>query len=320
MQQHQQQHADESEMEELPLVRHCDKAQDVESNKSGTTIVQPQQHVVVLGWDLSHLSAPRQFTICVIGAFGFQLAYGYLQELVTVTISGRTFAVFLAACQFLGFLGWSIVLVQRQQRYEKQRRQRNATTVDNNNQEYHPLQQQKQKQQQQQQQPDMLETGSDIASQGNSSSSSSLLQYQFAGLAMMRALDVTASNTAMQYLNYPARTILMSSRVVFTMMLGVVIQSKRYKVREYVAVSMLVLGLVLFLHAESRISAVFHPFGVLLVVRWHVVIYNSRCCDLCSTTSRDKRKSMFFTNYCCPCYSYHFISFGYYSKVSVTHI
>lgn len=219
---------------------------------------QQQHHVTVLGFDLSHLPATRQFTICVIGAFGFQLAYGYLQELVTVSISGRSHAVFLAACQFLGFWFWSVVLVQL-----GRRRRRNGEPPSLQKQEHHEHEQLLGSSQ-----PTTKTDATITAAAPAVTRSTWLLQYQFAGLALMRAIDVTASNTAMQYLNYPARTILMSSRVVFTMMLGVLIQSKQYLVKEYVAVATLVMGLVLFLHADSRSSAVFHPFGVLLVVRF----------------------------------------------------
>ena len=51
------------------------------------------------------------------------------------------------------------------------------------------------------------------------------------------------TNLAMQFLNYPAKTLIKSSRVVFTMLLGLVIGGKRYRCRDYLAVSLLVAGL-----------------------------------------------------------------------------
>lgn len=80
------------------------------------------------------------------------------------------------------------------------------------------------------------------------------------------------TNSAMMFLNYPAKTLIKSSRVVFTMLLGLVIGGKSYRCRDYVAVSLLVTGLGIFLHADSKASVVFHRIGVLM----HVV---SLTCD-----------------------------------------
>jgi adenosine 3'-phospho 5'-phosphosulfate transporter B3 len=49
------------------------------------------------------------------------------------------------------------------------------------------------------------------------------------------------------------------------MFLGIIIQKKRYRVRDYVAVFTLVLGLSIFLHADMNSSAIFHPLGVILL-------------------------------------------------------
>jgi len=70
----------------------------------------------------------------------------------------------------------------------------------------------------------------------------------------------------MMFLNYPAKTLIKSSRVVFTMLLGLVIGGKSYRCRDYVAVSLLVTGLGIFLHADSKASVVFHPIGVMMLV------------------------------------------------------
>ncbi len=70
----------------------------------------------------------------------------------------------------------------------------------------------------------------------------------------------------MKYLNYPAKTLIKSSRVIFTMLLGLVIGKKKYKRTDYIMVIMLVVGLALFLHADMHTSAVFHPIGVAMLV------------------------------------------------------
>uniref|UniRef100_A0A7S1GMC1 Sugar phosphate transporter domain-containing protein n=1 Tax=Cyclophora tenuis TaxID=216820 RepID=A0A7S1GMC1_CYCTE len=88
---------------------------------------------------------------------------------------------------------------------------------------------------------------------------------KFIGLSLLRAFDLAVTNSAMQFLNYPAKTLIKSCRVVFTMFMGVLIRNKRYKTRDYIAVFTLVLGLIVFLHADSTSDAVFHPLGVILL-------------------------------------------------------
>jgi solute carrier family 35 (adenosine 3'-phospho 5'-phosphosulfate transporter), member B3 len=70
----------------------------------------------------------------------------------------------------------------------------------------------------------------------------------------------------MQYINYPAKTLMKSSRVVFTMIFGVLIQRKVYKRADYLIVVMMVAGLATFMHADASSSAVFHHMGVIMLV------------------------------------------------------
>jgi hypothetical protein len=185
------------------------------------------------------MSPNNQFAICAGGTFGFTLIYGFLQELVIVNIAGRKFAVFLAACQFFFFSFWSLLLVILRQRFSTQKKESTKPST------------------------------SIFKTNNNNNASSVVVYYQFVGLSLIRALDVTVSNLSMKYLNYPARTLIKSSRVVFTMMLGIVIQNKRYRFRDYFAVTLLVVGLSIFLHADSTSSAVFNPLGVFLLVNLH---------------------------------------------------
>lgn len=69
----------------------------------------------------------------------------------------------------------------------------------------------------------------------------------------------------MQYINYPAKTLMKSSRVVFTMLFGVLIQRKVYKTADYAIVVAMVLGLAMFMHADANSSAVFHHMGVTML-------------------------------------------------------
>lgn len=86
----------------------------------------------------------------------------------------------------------------------------------------------------------------------------------YIGLALLRAVDVGMTNVSMQYLNYPAKVLIKSSRVAFTMVTGTMF-GKRYGLLEYFIVSTMICGLVVFLNADAK-SAVFHPIGVALLV------------------------------------------------------
>ena len=194
---------------------------DFEKGKSDAIsdgTIEPQ--VLLFGRDLSHYSPDVQFMICCCGVFIFNVLYGFLQELLSVHIAGRQFAIFLAVSQFAGYAFWSTLLARLNR--SSIRISRQPTTL--------------------------VPTG------------------KFIALSVLRAFDLAVTNSAMMYLNYPAKTLIKSCRVVFTMFMGVLIRKKRYKARDYIAVFTLVIGLFIFLHADSSSDAVFHPVGVVLLV------------------------------------------------------
>jgi hypothetical protein len=88
----------------------------------------------------------------------------------------------------------------------------------------------------------------------------------YIGIALIRAFDLAMTNLAMQYINYPAKTLMKSSRVVFTMLFGVLFARKRYPMGDYFTVLLMVSGLVVFMHADSNSDAVFHPLGIIMLV------------------------------------------------------
>lgn len=200
----------------------ADKGDDKALNEVAKGSTEPQVHL--FGRDLTEYSPDVQFALCCSGVFTFNVLYGYLQELLSVHIAGRKFALFLAVCQFAGYAFWASLLARL-----------NRTTIKTSRQT-----------------PILVPTG------------------KFIGLSLLRAFDLAVTNSAMMYLNYPAKTLIKSCRVVFTMFLGVLIRRKKYKLRDYAAVFTLVIGLLIFLHADSSSSAVFHPLGVFLLVRWSI--------------------------------------------------
>jgi len=90
--------------------------------------------------------------------------------------------------------------------------------------------------------------------------------YLYLGLSVLRALDLSMTNMSMAYVNFPAKTLIKSSRVVFTMMFGVLLAGKRYTAKDYAMVLLMVSGLAIFMHADSKASAVLHPIGIIMLV------------------------------------------------------
>ncbi|CAN0084987.1 unnamed protein product [Ectocarpus sp. 6 AP-2014] len=75
------------------------------------------------------------------------------------------------------------------------------------------------------------------------------------GLGFLQAVMQGLTNVSMMYLNYPAKVLFKSSRMVPIMCFGVVWQGKRYSMRDCLVVCFIVTGLATFMNAETRSSA-----------------------------------------------------------------
>mmetsp|Transcript_42263 Transcript_42263/g.112847 ORF Transcript_42263/g.112847 Transcript_42263/m.112847 type:complete len:325 (+) Transcript_42263:169-1143(+) len=95
---------------------------------------------------------------------------------------------------------------------------------------------------------------------------SSLPMSYCVSLAVLQASMQGLSNLSIKYLNYPAKVLFKSSRVIPTMLFGVVFYGKRYKLSEYGVMGVLVLGLVIFMGADATTSPDFDPIGVVLIL------------------------------------------------------
>lgn len=84
-------------------------------------------------------------------------------------------------------------------------------------------------------------------------------------LAALQATNQALTNLSMRWLNYPAKMLFKSSRVIPTMAVGILYMRKRYKPRDYLVVALLSLGLVCFMEADVKVSPSFHPMGVVLI-------------------------------------------------------
>lgn len=201
---------------------------------------------VVFGWDMSAYTRRSQFLISAGGTFGFSLLYGYLQELISVDLCHRKLGLFLAAAQFLGYT----ILSYFFRNLDKTSNTDGASSS----------------------RPRRIiswklrrgRSSSNDKADATSRNETVPLEVYF-GLSILRAIDLGMTNLAMQYVNYPAKTLLKSTRVVFTMLFGILVSKKRYGTADFAIVGLMVAGLGMFMHADMHTSAVFQPLGIIML-------------------------------------------------------
>ena len=224
---------------------------------STNTIVEMDTHLVnkecrrkliVLGVDLTHQAPKFQFIFIATCFFACSLLYGYLQELISVKLANRQLALFLASLQFLGYSIWSYVLFSHQ--YQQQMKNK----ILNMDAEIDVAPPQRWKK-------NMFRNSFNGSMIYHSKIPIRIYLY----LSILRAVDLSMTNLAMGYLNYPAKTLMKSSRVAFTMLFAAIFWGKRYRLYDFVIVVFMVLGLGLFLHADSTTSVVFNPIGIVML-------------------------------------------------------
>lgn len=189
----------------------------------------------VLGYNLSNHTRRSQFLISAGGTFVFSLAYGYLQELISVELCHRKLGLFLASMQFLVYAVLSY--------FFRSLDDGNAVVVDD---AYPP-------------------SNKAATTTTKTTTTTAVPMKLYLGLSILRAIDLGMTNLAMQYVNYPAKTLMKSTRIVFTMLFGVIVTKKRYNIKDYAIVGLMVAGLGIFMHADSKSSAVFQPAGVMML-------------------------------------------------------
>jgi UAA transporter family len=213
--------------------------------------------VLVLGFDVSHMTRNAQFLTCASGVYFFSLLYGYLQELLSVELCSRQLGLYLAMVQFIGYTILAYLLNDYVYKKQSRRTMTSSST------------------------PRVRNGSSNSLLPTTTTSLTSKLAVPFTlylGLSLLRAVDLAMTNLAMQFINYPAKTLMKSSRVVFTMIFGVFITHKRYKLIDYVIVLCMVVGLAIFMHADATSSAVFQPLGVIMLVRRSLATSKSGPC------------------------------------------
>lgn len=261
---------------------------------------QESTDLILFGMDLSHLSPNFQFYVCACGVFSFTLVYGYLQELIAVHITGRKYTMFFSTCQFLGYAFWSFILtmLDRLRGYMKQKRAQeegsfsssspslvlvstssmSPVSIGNRNEGPESTSGSSTTE-------SITDDESIVFEPTSNNTDSTILETKpsvesnnhrwtlirlYLILSLIRATDVGMTNAAMRYLNYPMKTLIKSSRVMFTMIGGIVIGKRTYSKQDYWMVGLLVTGLSLFINADMHSkTAVFHPLGLAMLVSFN---------------------------------------------------
>lgn len=78
--------------------------------------------------------------------------------------------------------------------------------------------------------------------------------------------SVALTFTSLRYLDYPTKTLFKSSRVLITMLFGVLFFGKKYRMPQWAAATMIITGLVVFSVGDSIGDSRFSPLGVTFLV------------------------------------------------------
>lgn len=88
---------------------------------------------------------------------------------------------------------------------------------------------------------------------------------QYLVLSVLTFSGMAFTNASLKYINYPTRVLFKSSKLVPTMIVGTLMQGRRYSLLEYLAALTLVAGIVLFTLGDSDTRPSFEILGVVLI-------------------------------------------------------
>lgn len=88
---------------------------------------------------------------------------------------------------------------------------------------------------------------------------------QYTILACLQVLMQGFTNLSMHYLNYPAKMLFKSSRILVTMLVGIVFRRLKYPRKDYAVGLSMAVGLTLFVLADAKTSPVFDIHGVMII-------------------------------------------------------
>jgi hypothetical protein len=90
--------------------------------------------------------------------------------------------------------------------------------------------------------------------------------YMYIILGFLQVIMQGFTNLSMKYLNYPAKTMFKSSRVIMTMLVGVCVMGKRYTMVDYTVGICILVGLSVFVVADAGTSPEFSFRGLVLIL------------------------------------------------------
>jgi adenosine 3'-phospho 5'-phosphosulfate transporter B3 len=88
---------------------------------------------------------------------------------------------------------------------------------------------------------------------------------QYVVLATLQVVMQGCTNLSMHYLNYPAKTLFKSSRVIVTMLIGLLFRQQKYKAVDYAVAFSMAFGLTTFVMADANTSPRFDITGVVII-------------------------------------------------------
>jgi hypothetical protein len=88
---------------------------------------------------------------------------------------------------------------------------------------------------------------------------------QYVILAVLQVVMQGFTNLSMHYLNYPAKMLFKSSRILVTMFVGIIFRRQRYLKKDYAVALSMAVGLTLFVMADAKSSPVFDMHGVFII-------------------------------------------------------
>ena len=88
---------------------------------------------------------------------------------------------------------------------------------------------------------------------------------QYTILAALQVLMQGFTNLSMHYLNYPAKMLFKSSRVLITMFIGILFRRQKYLRKDYAVALSMAVGLTVFVMADAKSSPVFDIHGVFII-------------------------------------------------------
>ena len=88
---------------------------------------------------------------------------------------------------------------------------------------------------------------------------------EYVNLTIVLAATQGSGSVALSYVNFPVKVVMKSSKLIPTMLLGLLIIRRTYSAMEYVSAGMLCLGVAAFTLVDSKVSPKFDVTGIVLL-------------------------------------------------------